>query len=291
MLAGFHDLGVGVGLRPPHYSEFFQSPPSSVSWVEVISENFMDWQHQSILAPMHCLKRVRQHLPVVLHGVSLSIGSCEPLDLSYLASLKKLVHEIEPAWLSDHLCWTGIGGENLHDLLPVPYTEESLKLVVEKIEQVQDFLGRRILLENPSTYLQFEQDEMTEWDFIRQMAQKADCGILLDINNVYVNSINHNFDPLLYLKSMPKERVCQLHLAGHSDNGDHHLDTHDAPVCQEVWDLYRFCLSYFGNLSVMIERDEKIPPWAELEREVKQLSKMREDEGAKRASFSVTEAL
>ncbi len=286
MLAGFKDLGVGVGLRPTHYSEFIDEKPKSVSWVEVISENFMDWKNQSIKRPLQNLEKIRRHSPVVLHGVSLSIGSCEPVNKNYLSSLKKLIHQIEPAWVSDHLCWTGISGENLHDLLPIPYTQEALNLVVDKLHEVQNFLGRRILIENPSSYLQFEQDEMKEWEFLNLVSQKADCGILLDVNNIYVSSINHNFDPMTYLKALPKERVCQIHLAGHTNNGNYLIDTHDAPVCDEVWALYRTAIQYFGNVSTMIERDGNIPEWNELELEIKKLATIRREENANKSSFA-----
>lgn len=275
MLSGFSDLGVGVGLRPTHYSHFMETKPESISWVEVISENFMDWKSQSVKRPLQNLEKIRKHCPVVLHGVSLSIGSCEPLNKAYLSALKKLITQIEPAWVSDHLCWTGVSGENLHDLLPLPYTEEALYLVVDKLHAVQEFLGRRILIENPSSYLQFAQDEMTEWEFLNTLSQKADCGILLDVNNIYVSSINHNFDPLTYLKAMPKERVCQIHLAGHTTYENYLIDTHDQPVCDEVWQLYRFAVNHFGNVSAMLERDGNIPLWHEMETEIKKLAAIK----------------
>lgn len=286
MLTGFKDLGIGVGLRTVHYSEFIHEKPKSVSWVEVISENFMDWKNQSIKRSLQNLEKVRKNCPIVLHGVSLSIGSCEPVNKSYLYSLKKLINQIEPAWVSDHLCWTGVCGTNLHDLLPIPYTREALNLVVDKLHEVQNFLGRRILIENPSSYLQFEADEMKEWEFLKLVAQKADCGILLDVNNIYVSSINHNFDPVEYLKALPKERVCQIHIAGHTNYGNYLIDTHDSPVCNEVWALARLCFQYFGNVSAMIERDGQIPPFNELEKEVKKLAKIRREEVGKQSSFA-----
>jgi uncharacterized protein (UPF0276 family) len=288
MLSDFKDLGIGVGLRPAHYHDFLYEKPDSVSWVEVISENFMNWKQHKIQQPLQILERIRKDYPVVLHGVSLSIGSCDPINKDYLTSLNELIHKIDPPWISDHLCWTGVQGENLHDLLPLPYTQECLELIVNKLQQVQDFLGRRILIENPSTYLQFAQDEMTEWEFLNLVAKQADCGILLDINNIYVNSINHNFDPLNYLKAMPKNRVCQIHLAGHSNKGTHLIDTHDAPVCKEVWNLYKKAVQLFGNVSVMIERDDNIPPWNELEIEIKKLSTTRREEGGKNSSFAAS---
>ncbi len=278
MLNGFKDLGIGVGLRPTHYSEFLENKPASISWVEVISENYMNWQNQSIKRPLQKLEKIRKQCPVVLHGVSLNIGSCDPINKNYLTALKDLIHKIEPAWVSDHLCWTGVDGENLHDLLPVPYTYEALNLVADKILAVQDFLGQRILIENPSTYLQFENEEMTEWEFLTLLTKKADCGLLLDVNNIYVGAINHSFNPIEYLKAIPKERVCQIHLAGHTDKGNYLIDTHDAPVCDAVWELYRWVAKNFGNVSAMIERDGNIPEWTELEQEIKKLASIRRKE-------------
>lgn len=282
---GFKDLGIGVGLRPTYYRHFLEHKPKSVSWVEVISENYMDWKNQKIGRPLQTLQRVRQDYPVVLHGVSLSVGSCDPLDKDYILALKDLIHKIEPAWVSDHLCWTGVLGENLHDLLPIPYTEEALHWVTHKLKQVQDYLNRHILIENPSSYLQFENEDFTEWSFLAEVARAADCGILLDINNVYVSSINHNFDPIVYLKAMPKERVQQLHLAGHTHNGTHLIDTHDAPVCDEVWDLYRWACGHFDNVSTMLERDDNIPDWEELEVEIQKMDAIRREEHDKKISF------
>lgn len=285
-LNGFKNLGIGVGLRATHYQHFLEHKPKSVSWVEVISENFMDWKNQKTgQRPLQTLQKVRQDYPVVLHGVSLSVGSCDPLDKQYILALKDLIHKIAPAWVSDHLCWTGVLGENLHDLLPIPYTEEALHLVTHKLKQVQDYLNRHILIENPSSYLQFENEDFTEWSFLAEVARAADCGILLDVNNIYVSSINHKFDPLVYLKSLPKERVKQIHLAGHTNLGTHLIDTHDAPVCNEVWDLYRWACGYFDGVSVMLERDDKIPAWEELELEIKKMAAIQKEENAKKISF------
>lgn len=277
-LSQLRDLGVGVGLRPVHYEHFLESPPKSVSWVEVISENYMCWRTRSSGRSLQLLERVRKNLPVVLHGVSLSIGSSDRLDAEYLTALEGLIHRIEPAWISDHLCWTGIHGRNLHDLLPLPYTQEALEKVVERIKQVQDRLGRQILIENPTTYLQFTESEMSEWDFMAEMATRADCGILLDVNNVFVSAVNHGFDPHTYLNAIPMERVGQIHLAGHTDKGTHLIDTHSTPVRPEVWDLYRAAVKRFGKISAMIERDDDIPEWSELEREILQLSQVRNEE-------------
>lgn len=282
MISGFKDLGVGVGLRPQHYYEFLNQKPKSVSWVEVISENYMDWTNNyKNERPFKVLESVRKNYPVVLHGVSLNIGSVDPINMAYLNSLKELINKINPAWVSDHLSWSGVFNENFHDLLPLPYTEEVLEHVANKILQVQDILGRRILMENPSTYLQFIQSEMSEVEFLNLLVKKADCGILLDINNVYVSSKNHNFNALDYLKAIPKERVCQIHLAGHTDKGTHLVDTHDAPICDDVWDLYRWSVGHFGNRSVMLERDDNIPEWDEVQNEVLKIAEIRKQENEK----------
>jgi len=217
--------------------------------------------------PLHVLDRVRRDHAVVLHGVSLSIGSADPLRADYLDDLAALIERVEPAWVSDHLCWTGVGGHNAHDLLPLPYTEEALGHVTRRVAQVQERLGRRIALENVSSYLEFEGSTMPEWEFLAELAARADCGILLDVNNVYVSAFNHGFDPRKYLEAMPAERVWQLHLAGHSDRGSHLLDTHGGPVCDAVWDLYRFASERLGAVASLIEWDENVPDWQTLEAE------------------------
>ena len=252
-------LGFGLGLRTPHY-EAMLGEPHAVDWLEVITENYLGPGGK----PLHYLERMRERFPLVMHGVSLSIGSTDPIDLEYLAQVRNLAARIEPHWISDHLCWTGIGGRNLHDLLPLPYTEEALASVVARVGQVQDALGRQILLENVSSYLSFQASELTEWDFLREVAQRADCAILLDINNIYVSSVNHGFDPLIYLQAIPKERVRQFHLAGHSDMGGHLIDTHDHPIAEAVWDLYGAAVARFGMVPTMIERDDNIPELGEL---------------------------
>ena len=252
-------LGFGVGLRTPHYAYLFEHRPR-VDWFEAISENFMVRGGR----PLHTLTRIREHYPIVLHGVSLSIGSADPLDFEYLRALRELAQRFDPAWVSDHLCWTGVGGHNLHDLLPLPFTEEALRHVVERIGRVQDFLGRRIAIENVSSYVTFRQSTIAEWDFLAAVAEQADCGILLDINNIYVSAVNHRFDPLIYLAAIPPARVWQFHLAGHSDHGDYLLDTHDYPVKDEVWDLYATAVHRFGRVSTLIEWDDRIPPLAGL---------------------------
>ncbi len=255
----FPRLGFGLGLRPPHYRDVLDGAPR-VDWWEVISENFMIAGGN----PRRVLRAVRERWPVVLHGVSLSIGSTDPLDDAYLARLAALVAEVEPAIVSDHLCWTGVGGHAAHDLWPVPYTEASLAHVVDKVRRVQDRLGRRILLENPSSYVTFAASAIPEAEFLAEVARRADCGILLDVNNVYVSATNHGWDAQAYLAAIPPERVGQIHLAGHTDHGSHLLDTHDQPVCDAVWALYGDAVARFGAVATMIERDDNFPSLAEL---------------------------
>jgi uncharacterized protein (UPF0276 family) len=252
-------VGFGLGLRAPHY-EAVLNEPHHIDWLEVITENYLVPGGK----PLHYLQRIRERFPLVMHGVSLSIGSTDPIDFEYLAQVRALAARIEPHWISDHLCWTGVDGRNLHDLLPLPYTEEALSTVAARVGQVQDALGRQILLENVSSYLTFHASEMSEWEFLREVARRADCAILLDINNIYVSSVNHGFDPLTYLQAMPKDRVRQFHLAGHSDLGGHLIDTHDHPIAGPVWDLYGAAVEQFGAVPTMIERDDNIPPLSEL---------------------------
>jgi uncharacterized protein (UPF0276 family) len=251
--------GFGLGLRTPHY-EAVLNEPHAIDWLEVITENYLVPGGK----PLAYLERIRERFPLVMHGVSLSIGSTDPIDVDYLAGVRALAARIEPHWISDHLCWTGIEGRNLHDLLPLPYTEEALALVVARVGQIQDALGRQILLENVSSYLTFHESEMSEWEFLGEVAERADCAILLDINNIYVSSVNHGFNPSTYLQAMPTDRVRQLHLAGHSDLGGHLIDTHDHPIVEPVWNLYCAAIAQFGAVPTMIERDDNIPPLGEL---------------------------
>lgn len=252
-------LGFGLGLRSDHYEAILsESPP--VDWFEAISENYMVGGGK----PLRWLERIRERYPVVLHGVSLSIGSTAPLDRAHLIQLKALAERIQPAWISDHLCWTGIAGRNLHDLMPLPHTEEAVHHIAARVREVQDFLGRRILLENVSSYVDFAHSVLPEWEFLKAVAEEADCLILLDVNNIYVNSQNHGFDPLSYLRAVPARRVQQIHLAGHSRNGELLIDTHDHPVPDPVWALYAEAVRRFGNVATMVERDDRIPPLAEL---------------------------
>jgi uncharacterized protein len=256
-------LGFGLGLRVDHYETILNERPA-VDWFEALTENYLVPGGK----PLYQLTRIREHYPMVMHGVSMSIGSAQPLDRTYLAEVKALAQRIEPAWISDHLCWTGVAGKNLHDLMPLPYTDEALKHVAQRVRTVQDILGRRILLENVSSYVTFRDSRMSEWDFLRAVAEEADCLILLDVNNIYVSSINHEFDPREYLAAIPVERVQQIHLAGHQNHGDYLIDTHDHPVPDPVWALYADAVRRFGYVSTMIERDANIPPLAELQDEL-----------------------
>ena len=265
MSVSLPSLGYGLGLRTEHYEEILNGDPA-LDWLEILSENYLVAGGK----PRHYLRRLRDNYPMVMHGVSLSIGSADPLNVEYVRQLKVLASEIEPAWISDHLCWTGVDGINLHDLMPLPYTEESIAHVAERVSQVQDFLGRRILLENVSSYLTYTHSLVPEWEFLSAIAERADCLLLLDINNIYVSSRNHGFDSRAFLAGVPAARVQQFHLAGHSDNGAILIDTHDAPVCSEVWSLYAQAVQRFGAVSTMIERDDKIPPLAELLAELDQ---------------------
>lgn len=252
-------LGFGLGLRPKHYEFVIENKPK-IDWFEVISENFLIPGGN----PLYYLTTIRQDYPIVLHGVSMSIGGSDPLDWDYLKQLKHLADRIDPPWMSDHLCWTGINGTNLHDLMPLPYTENTLKHVVERIKQVQDFLGRQFLIENVSSYVTYKESEMSEWEFLTTVVQEADCHILLDVNNIYVSSFNHGFDPLQYLNAIPIDRVQQFHIAGHTNKGTHIIDTHDHPIVDEVWELYAKAVERFGHVSTMIERDDNIPEMPEL---------------------------
>lgn len=248
-------LGQGLGLRPVHYGEVLASAPA-VGFFEVISENFMVAGGN----PRRVLREVRERYPVVLHGVSMSLGSTDALDEGYLDRLAALAAEVEPAWISDHLCWSRVGGHSAHDLWPLPYTEEAIGVVSERVTRVQERLGRRVLVENVSSYLGFAHSEMPEWEFLSEVATRADCGILLDLNNVYVSARNGGFDPARYLAGIPAHRVGQIHLAGHRDEGTHLLDSHDRPVCDDVWALYRTALAATGAVSTSIEWDDDIPP-------------------------------
>lgn len=247
------NLGFGIGLRTGHFSALLDRG-TRADWLEAISENFMTAGGR----PLHVLERVRRDKMLVLHGVSLSIGGSDPLDESYLRALRALADRFAPAWVSDHLCWTRHDAHQLHDLLPLPWTEEALAHLVPRIAHVQDVLARRLVLENVSSYLAFDGD-LTEWEFLAELARRADCDLLLDVNNVHVSAWNHGFDPKRYIDAIPAERVAQIHLAGHSDHGTHLLDTHDAPVADAVWDLYRYTIERLGPVSTLVEWDGEVP--------------------------------
>jgi uncharacterized protein (UPF0276 family) len=251
--------GYGLGLRREHYRDFLETD-IAVDFVEVISENFMVDGGQ----PRHILRQVRERHPVVLHGVSMSIGSTDGLDRDYLRRLRALANEIDPLFVSDHLSWSRIGQFNSHDLLPLPYTEEALAIVCNNISMAQDALGRSMLLENPSSYIAFKGQTMTEWEFLGEMSHRTGCGLLLDVNNVFVSASNHGLDAHAYLRGIPADRVRQIHLAGHTQGADLLIDTHDQPVCTDVWALYAEAVSLLGPVATMIERDDNIPPLAEL---------------------------
>ena len=252
-------LGFGLGLRPVHYTSILEAPPA-VDWFEVITENYLVGGGR----PLDFLDKIRARYPVVMHGVSMSIGSTAPLDEDYLRRVRDLAARCEPEWISDHLCWTGVGGQNLHDLMPLPYTEEAIEHVAARVQQVQERLGRTLVLENVSSYVSYTSSAMSEWEFLTELARRTACRLLLDVNNVYVSSRNHGFDARSFLDGVPVESVQQFHLAGHQDHGTHCIDTHDAPVRSEVWDLYAHAVRRFGCVSTLLERDDAIPPLAEL---------------------------
>lgn len=251
--------GFGLGLRTEHYAEF-ERRGTTVDWLEILSENYMVPGGR----PLHHLDRIRADHPMVMHGVSMSIGGTDPLDLDYLRELKALAARVQPAWLSDHLCWTGVAGRNLHDLLPLPMSEPALRHVATRLDEVQHRLGRRIAIENLSSYVRFAADEMREYEFVAELLKRTDALLLLDVNNVYVSSENHGFDARAYIDAMPAERVVQIHLAGHSVENGFLIDTHDAPVCDAVWGLYRYTIARLGPRPTMIERDDHIPALDEL---------------------------
>ncbi|MBD1210882.1 MAG: DUF692 domain-containing protein [Ignavibacteria bacterium] len=248
------DLGFGVGLRSVHYDYILENFPP-VDWFEVISENYLSQGGYSFYA----LEKIRERYPIVTHGVSLSIGSTDPLNFTYLERLKRLADLMDTPWVSDHICWTGVNGRNTHDLLPILYTEETLGHIVKRIRTIQDFLGRRVVLENVSTYVEFAASTMPEWEFIARMAEDADCGLLLDVNNVFVSAFNHNFDAKEFIDAIPADRICQYHLAGHTHKGTHIIDTHSDHVVEGVWELYRYAYSRSGGRATLLEWDEDIP--------------------------------
>lgn len=251
--------GFGLGLRKTHYIDIIDNHPA-VDWFEILTENYLVPGGK----PLYYLDRICERYPVVMHGVSLSIGSSDPINFDYLRQVDALAKRSGAQWISDHLCWTGLDGINAHDLLPLPYTEEAVHHIAGRIRLVQDFLGRDILLENVSSYLGYRTSEMEEWEFLRAVAEEADCLLLLDVNNIYVSAFNHGFDAITYLEGIPQARVKQIHLAGHLNCGTHIIDTHDAPIIDEVWMLYAEAVKRFPNVPAMIERDDNIPSLAVL---------------------------
>ena len=256
---GLPNMGLGVGLRNKHFNYLLHNPVG-VDWFEIISENFMD----DFGFAMHVLMHVRKQVPVVMHGVSLSVGSTDPLNYTYLQKLKTLAERVEPVWISDHLCWTGVAYTNTHDLLPMPMTEESLNHVAERVLRIQDYLKRPLILENPSTYLQFKASTMPEWEFLSALAKETGCGLLLDVNNVFVSAHNHSFDAVKYIDSLPHEHIVQMHLAGPTDCGALLVDTHDQPVPSKVWELFYQAYHLTGGVSTLLEWDSNIPEYPEL---------------------------
>ncbi len=263
---GLPRLGFGVGLRAPHHGWVLDHLECGlgVDWLEVISENYLD----SGGFPRYVLDRAAERYPVVMHGVSMSIGSVDPLDFGYLARLRRLADAVGAAWVSDHICWTGVSGVTTHDLLPVPFTEEALAHMAGRVRIVQDVLERPLVLENPSTYVGFTASTMPEEEFVARLATEADCALLLDVNNLYVSAVNHDTDPYRALEILPLDRVVQIHLAGHTDAGTHLVDTHDQPVTPAVWDLYAAVLARTGAVSTLLEWDDKLPSFPELAREL-----------------------
>lgn len=267
---GFPDLGLGLGLRSKHYSHVLDNKPD-VDWFEILSENYMNTGAR----PRHVVEQVAQHYPIVMHGVSMSLGSTDPVNYEYLAKLKDLADSVGAVWLGDHVCWTGVAGKNGHDLYPIPYTEESLRHMVSRIKEVQDYLERPLVLENASTYLTFSASTMTEEEFLYRMAEEADCGLLLDVNNVYVSCRNHDLDPQQFLDGIPYHRVVQIHLAGHTDQGTHCIDTHNDHVIDEVWALYAEVHRRTGGRATLLEWDADIPSFSVLHDEVLKARKYR----------------
>lgn len=245
--------GHGLGLRPEHYQDFL-SQPQPLDWLEILTDNYLVPGGK----PLYFLEEIRKNYPLAMHGVAMNLGSLDPLDFGYLTQVKTLMHRIEPHIVSDHLCWTGVKGRRLYDLLPLPYTDEAVRHLAERILSVQDFLGRRLTIENLSAYLEAE-SPMEEWEFIAAVVEMADCDLLVDLNNIYVSSRNQKFDPYIYLKTLPAGRVKQFHIAGHTDYGDHCIDTHDHPVCDAVWAIYDFASRQFGAIPTLLERDDHIP--------------------------------
>lgn len=278
------DLGVGVGLRPDHYSEFLRDDVTPARWVEVNAEKYLPERDGKRGAHLQVLEHVRARMPVVLHSTSMSLGSARDESQAYLARLKELCAIIEPVMVSDHLCWTGIDDVHLYDLLPLPFIPESVDVLVERISRAQDLLGRRILVENLSTYVTFASSEMSEWEFISEVVRRADCHLLLDINNVHVSCFNHGWDAHAYLHGIPHDRVRQIHLAGYTERGRLKIDTHGESVHEPVWELFRWYGDHHGTINPMIERDSDVPPWSELADELRRMSAIISDLAERRCA-------
>lgn len=288
-------IGFGLGLRTKHYTHVLENRPK-VDWFEIISENFMIPGGK----PLRILREIREHYTVIPHGVSMSIGSPDALNETYLIKLRDLVKELDPPWFSDHLCWAGLGSHYAHDLLPLPYTSEALERLCRRIDKVQNLVGRTMLLENVSSYVNFKDSEMTEWEFLSELTRRSGCKLLFDVNNIYVSGRNHGFDPIAFIDGIPKDAVQQFHLAGHTDNGDHVIDTHDQDVCDPVWELYKAACLRFGPTATMIERDGNIPEFDSIFAEMNKAKRIQNkllkakneklDEKSRRHPKSVLEA-
>ena len=275
----FPDLGLGVALRTVHFNHILENWPE-VDWFEIMSENFMDTEGR----PLYVLDQIAERYPIVMHGVSMSIGSTDPIDFDYLRKLKALAKRVNALWLGDHVCWTGVAVLNGHDLYPLPYNEKTLAFLVDRIRIVQDFMERPLILENPSTYLTFASSTLAEEEFLARMAEDADCGLLLDVNNVYVTCRNHGLDPYSYLAGIPYERVVQIHLAGHTDKGTHCIDSHDSYVIDPVWELYADVQQRAGSRATLLEWDDHIPSFEELHAEVMKAAQFRQTTEVRHAS-------
>lgn len=283
---GYPNLGLGLGLRSQHFSYLLQNDPI-IDWFEVISENFMDNYGYA----RYALEQIAEKVPIVMHGVSMSIGSSDPLNMDYLKKLKELAKWVKPEWISDHLCWTGMHLKNTHDLLPMPMTAESLLHVSERVKRVQDYLERPLILENPSTYLEFTASTLNEWEFLSELTNLTGCGLLLDVNNVYVSATNHGFDPVHYIKNIRHDRIVQMHLAGPTDYNGFLIDTHDKPVPTPVWELYKLAQELTGGVSTLLEWDANIPPYEELVEELLKSKKVLQGEIPNVGILTTTEAI
>jgi len=271
----FPDLGIGIGLRTVHYAHILDAQPD-IDWFEALSENYLDTGGR----PRYVLERIAERYPIVLHGVSMSIGGTDPVDFDYLRKLKELARGVNARWISDHLCWTGVSGRNVHDLLPMPYNEESLRHTAARVRVISDFLETPLVVENPSSYVEFATSTMTEWDFLAALAAESDCGLLLDVNNIYVSSFNHAFDPTTYVDAIPADRVVQVHLAGHANHGTHIIDTHDNFVIDEVWQLYGRACARTGNVATLMEWDADIPDFETVHAEARKAEAFRGSGGS-----------